>query len=934
MAVKVSRRDEGKEVRFMSRRRSFLLALLAVATVLGAGAIGPAFAAQSDYLSKLPPLLDRELFFGDPEISGSQLSPDGEYISFIKAYNEVRNVYVKKRKDSFDKARPVTADARPVLGYFWSRDGKYILYVQDKLGNENWHVYAVDPSGEPDPDTGVPPARDLTSIDGITARIYAVPKNTPNELIVGMNDRDATYHDVYRVNIATGERDLLIENTDKIGGFFYDLEGNVRLAIRQMDDGGLEILRVDGDELVQIYTCTWEETAFPIRFDKDGVRAYMQTNEGADVDLSRLVLLDPKTGEIEFVESDPENEVDFGSAVFDRKTDELIATAYVGDKTRIYPRDKQVEKDLEVFREKLPEGEYNIQSSTDDMRYHLVSVGQDVDPGSVYLYDRKKGDVELLYKSRPELPSEHLASVTPIRYKSRDGLEIPAYLTLPKGVDPKNLPVLVVPHGGPWARDYWGYDGYAQFMANRGYAVFQMNFRGSSGYGKSFMNAGNKEWGFGYMQHDITDGVKYLVDKEIADPDRVGIFGGSYGGYATLAGVTFTPDLYAAAIPYVAPSNLVTLINSFPAYWGPFIKRWYLRVGDPNDPEDKKDLIARSPLFLAGKIKTPMLIVHGLNDPRVKKSEADQLVVALRERGIDVEYIVAPDEGHGFRAPENRLALAVAAEKFLAKHLGGRYQEEVPEETAGKLAQLTVDVSAVELPDTLLAGYAETAPLPEFDAAMIKEMTLHYKGSVEMGDQQIALDVKREVREAEIDGTPAWLVLTVTESDLGATIDTFYVDRGTLGPMEHSVEREQMKAFGEYSTDAVKGQIEMGSQIIPIDVPLSAPIAPDGSALEVALGALPLAEGYETTLRVFDVLTMKVRPWSLKVAGTEKAEVAAGSFDAYKVLLEPLDGGADASTLYISKDSPRCLLSSVGKLPPMAGGGQINMEMTEMKTAE
>lgn len=905
------------------------------ATVLVCGTVPSAPAASdSDYLESLPPMIDRELFFGDPEISGSQLSPDGEYISFTKAYNGVRNVYVKKRKDSFDKAKPVTADERPVLGYFWSRDSKYILYVQDKLGNENWHVYAVNPSADPDPDTGVPPARDLTPIEGITARIYAVPRNTPNEFIVGMNDRDATYHDVYRVNIATGERELLIENTFKAGGFFYDLEGSVRLAIRQMDDGGLEILRVDGDELVQIYTCTWEETAYPIHFHKDGKRAYMQTNDGPDVDLTRLVLLDPMTGETELVESDPEGEVDFGGAMFSNDTDELIATVYVGDRTRIYPKNEQVEKDLKFFEENLPEGEYNLQSSSQDMRYHIISVGRDVDPGSVYLYDRKKSKIELLYRTRPELPSEHLASVKPIRYKSRDGLEIPAYLTIPKGVEQKNLPVVVFPHGGPWARDYWGYDPYAQFLANRGYAVFQMNFRGSTGYGKKFMNAGNKEWGFGYMQHDITDGVKYLVDQGIADPDRVGIFGGSYGGYATLAGVTFTPDLYAAAIPYVAPSNLVTLIESFPAYWGPFIKRWYLRVGDPKDPEDKKDLIARSPLFLADKIKTPMLVVHGLNDPRVKKSEADQLVVALRERGINVEYIVAPDEGHGFRSPENRIALAAASEKFLAKHLGGRYQEEVSAEISEKLAELTVDVDTVELADTMLAGYAETAPLPKFNAAMVDELKMEYSGEVEVSGQAMPITVSREVKEGKIKGTPAWLIITATDSEMGAAVDTFFVDKGTLAPIAHNIERGQMMVRSEYRDDSVKGAISMGSQQMPIDLSLTAPVAPDGSGLEVVLATLPLAEGYETTLRLFDIISQKVRPWSLKVEGMEKAEVPAGSFDAYKVRMEPLDGGVDATTMYISKDDPRCLLSKSGKLPAMAGGGNSSMQITRMEEVD
>jgi dipeptidyl aminopeptidase/acylaminoacyl peptidase len=914
----------------MSTARKLVLAALALA-ILAAPALLPA--ADDSYLSKLPPLLDRELFFGDPDYSGAQLSPDGKYISFLKQYNDVRNVYVKKREEAFDKARPVTADARPVLGYFWSRDSKYVLYVQDKLGNENWHVYAVDPSAASDAESGVPPARDLTPIDGITARIYALPKNAPDRIVVGMNDRDATYHDVYDVSIATGNRELLIENTEKVGGYTFDLEGNVRLATRQTDDGGTEILRVNDDgTLAPIYTCSWEESAFPVRFQPDGVRFYMETNKGSDADLSRLVLVDPGTGAEELVESDPEKEVDFGSPVFDGRTDELIATVYVGDKVRIYPRTKEVRADLEFFDKNLPEGEYNVQSSTADMRYHLVSVSRDVDPGSVYLYDRDKKRMELLYKSRPELPSEYLAEMKPVRYTARDGLEIPAYLTVPNGVEPVNLPVVIFPHGGPWARDRWGYDGYAQFLGNRGYAVLQMNFRGSAGYGKSFLNAGNKEWGFGAMQHDITDGVKYLVDQGIADPERVAIFGGSYGGYATLAGVTFTPDLYTAAIPYVAPSNLVTLIKSFPAYWGPFMKRWYQRVGDPNDPEDKKDLIARSPLFKASEIKTPMLVVHGLNDPRVKKSESDQLVVALRERGINVEYIVAPDEGHGFRAPENRMALAVAIERFLAKHIGGRYQEDMPESLGSKLAELTVDVAAVELPDETLAGYAETAPLPEFVPDQIGAMKVQYKAAVTMGDQAIDVDVTRQVTGAELDGSRVWLVESVQVSSFGTTIDTTYVDMESLRPLKRSMKMGEVTARATYSNDKIEGAIDMGGNQMPIDVDLSAPVLCDGGALEFVMGALPLADGYETTLRTFDSQIQQVRTWSLTVSGPESVECEAGSHSAYKVVMAPLDGGTDSSTFYVSEDVPRYVVTKAGTLHARAGGGNVSMELTAVET--
>ena len=312
--------------------------------------------------------------------------------------------------------------------------------------------------------------------------------------------------------------------------------------------------------------------------------------------------------------------------------------------------------------------------------------------------DTATGKAELQYRSRPELPSEHLAHMKPVSYQARDGMNIHGYLTLPKGVEHKNLPVVMYIHGGPWARDYWGYDPYAQFLANRGYAVMQVNYRSSTGYGKNYMNAGNKEWGIGAMQHDITDAVQWLIDEGIADPERVGIFGGSYGGYATLAGVTFTPDLYACGVPYVGPSNLITLIESFPEYWKPFLEgSWYKRVGNPEIEADHQDLIARSPLYHCDQIKAPLLVVHGANDPRVKQHESDQIVVALRQKDKPVEYVVAPDEGHGFRAPDNRKAVAVAMERFLAKHLNGRVQEDVRPETQKRLDEITVDVSKVEV---------------------------------------------------------------------------------------------------------------------------------------------------------------------------------------------------------------------------------------------
>ena len=564
-----------------------------------------------------------------------------------------------------------------------------------------------------------------------------------------MNDRDPMFSDVYTVSIATGDRKLLIKNTDSVGAYTFDLDGNVRLAMKQKEDGGSQFFRVEGEKLIPIYEVSYLESAGPMMFTPDGKKVYFETNKGDDVDLSRLVLLDPMTGKTELVESDPENQVDFGAPIFDSKTYELIGTVYDGDRQRIYARTPEFERDLKLIREKLPPGNIGLMSSTKDMRWHLIAVQSDVDPGSAYLYDRQTGEFTLLYKSRPDLPSENLAEMKAVRYKARDGMEIPALLTLPKGVEAKNLPLVMYPHGGPWARDSWGYEPYAQFLANRGYAVIQPNFRTSTGYGKKFLNAGNHQWGTGAMQHDLTDGVQWLIKEGIADPKRVTIFGGSYGGYATLAGVTFTPDLYKCAIPYVAPSNLITLMESFPAYWRPFLKgSWYLRVGDPADPNDRKDLEARSPINFVDRIKVPLLVVHGANDPRVKQAESDRIVVSLRDKGMPVEYIVAPDEGHGFRSAENRMALAVAMERFLAKNLGGRVQEDVPEKIAARLKEITVDPASVKLPDAAAVAVAETAKtsaLPALDGSLLKGNKLAYTVNIEAGGQKMELKVTRTI---------------------------------------------------------------------------------------------------------------------------------------------------------------------------------------------
>jgi dipeptidyl aminopeptidase/acylaminoacyl peptidase len=652
--------------------------------------------------SGLPPLIDREILFGNPEIAGAQISPDGKYIAFRKPFKDTMNIWVKGADEPFASARPLTNETkRPIPGFFWSRDGKFILFVKDNGGDENFNVYAVNPMETAASGAEVPAARNLTEAQKARAIIYAVPRSEPDAIYVGLNDRDRAWHDLYKVKISTGERTLLRQNTERLTGWIFDNKDQLRLATRSPQNGDTEVLRVDADgKFTKIYTCNVFETCNPIAFHKDNRRAYMQTNKGDAVDLVSLVLFDPETGKEEMVESDPLKRVDFGGAFISDVTNELIFTTYTDDRRRLYFKDKGFESDYKLISKRLPNKELTFDSATADETRWLITAFSDTEPGEKYMFDRKTKKLTLQYRVREKLPREALAEVKPVHYKSSDGLDVPAYLTLPRGVAAKNLPTIIVPHGGPWGRDFWGYNSLAQFLANRGYAVLMPNFRASTGFGKRFLDAGNKQWGE-KMQDDITWGVKYLIAQGIADPKRVGIMGGSYGGYATLAGVTFTPDLYAGAVAIVAPSNLITLLEAIPPYWESIRTTFYKRMGDPNTPEGKAQLMKQSPLSHVDKIKTPLLVVQGANDPRVNKREADQIVIALRDRGFPVEYMVAPDEGHGFARPVNNMAMLALAEKFLAKHLGGRFQATMTPEVAKRLQEITVDPKTVQTPAPL-----------------------------------------------------------------------------------------------------------------------------------------------------------------------------------------------------------------------------------------
>ncbi len=870
--------------------------------------------AMSQTNTGLPPLIDRELLFGNPEIAGVQLSPDGAWLAFRKPWKGTMNIWVKKTGEPFTAARLLTTETkRPVASFGWTWDAKHILYVKDNDGDENFNVYAVDPGARAPEGADAPASRDLTGLKGIQIRMYSSPKSDPDIAYIGLNDRDKAWHDLYKLKLSTGERTLVRKNTEKIAQWFFDLKGDLRLGLRVADNGDQEVLRIDGDKFTRIYFCDVFEACGPVRFHKDNRRVYLETNKGED--LISLHLLDVTTGKLEPVESDPMKRADLNTVMFSEANDELMMTRYEDDRMRRYFRDKAFEADYKWLETKFPGKEIGIGSRTRDEQTMTVTVNSDTEPGEVYLFQRKGRKLDLQYKVREKIPRDALSSTSVIRYKSSDGLEIPAYLTLPKGLPGKKLPVVVVPHGGPWARDSWGFSGFIQFFANRGYAVMQPNFRGSTGFGKKFLNAGNGEWGR-KMQDDITWGVKYLIDEGIADPKRVAILGGSYGGYATLAGVAFTPELYRAGVDIVGPSNLATLLEAIPPYWEAGRKIMYSRMADLGTPEGKKWLQERSPLYAADKIKTPLMVVQGANDPRVNIREAEQIVVALRDRGFPVEYLLAPDEGHGFARPVNNMAMFMAIEKFLAKHLDGRYQEGGTPEAVARLKELTVDPKTVTLKKKVDESAVGT-PKPAVD---LSAGTWNYSAKIAMGGREFPLKLTTTIK----DTAEGWEATDTMETPMGPATDSAVLEKGSLLVRSRNVKQGPTTIALTTTGNKATGKMSMNGQDKDISAETGGPLFADAAGSWHSIASLPLAEGYTTTYRGFDLQKLKTKTMELKVAGSEKVTVPAGTFDAWKVDVQE-SSGADKTTLWIAKDGRKPV--KVNAVLSAMGGAVLTCEL-------
>ncbi|MEJ6482770.1 S9 family peptidase [Nostoc punctiforme UO1] len=607
----------------------------------------------------LPPLIPREILFGNPEKTSPQLSPDGKYLAYI-APDEKNVLQVWLRTIGQEDDQILTADKkRGIRIFFWTYNADQLIYMQDSDGDENFHLHLVNIHSKI--------VRDLTPFQGVKAELVELEPKFPDQVLVALNLNNPQKFDVYRINLKNGAVEFDTDNPGNIISWTSDADFQIRAATASTRDGGYDLLLQKPDKQWEILR-HWgsEEEGNSVSFSDDGKTLYIQGNH--DANAKRLLAVDLNTRQETVIAED--EQYDVVGIIIQPLTRVIQAVSFYKDKQEWQVIDRSIATDFEEIAKVRP-GEFSIISRDLEDKTWLVAYRTDNGPVYYYAYNRESKTSTFLFSNQPKLEALQLASMQPISYEARDGLTIHSYLTTPVGIPTQNLPTVLLVHGGPWARDVWGFSPTAQWLANRGYAVLQVNFRGSTGYGKAFLNAGNREWA-GKMHDDLIDSVNWLVEQGISDPQKIAIMGGSYGGYATLVGLTFTPEIFAAGVDIVGPSNLITLVETIPPYWEPLKAMLYHRVG--NLETEKEFLKSRSPLFFADRIQKPLLIGQGANDPRVKQAESDQIVNAMQQAGLPVQYVLYTDEGHGFARPENRLHFFAIAEEFLAKYLGGRFE--------------------------------------------------------------------------------------------------------------------------------------------------------------------------------------------------------------------------------------------------------------------
>jgi dipeptidyl aminopeptidase/acylaminoacyl peptidase len=786
------------------------------------------------------PLIDRELFFNYPEIRNAKLSPDGRMIAFLKASKGIMNIWVKNVNESMGKSRVLTTSDYPLSDFSWTADSKLILFAHSIWENENFNVYAVDPNESVDSlSDGTPTVRNLTPLDSVSTVLYQVSRKNPDMAWVGVNSRDKKWYDLYSLEISSGSLKLIRRNKDSITRWIFDWTENPQVGIRyHTSDSTAEFLRLNKDgSSTKIFESSILDIAEPLNYSSDNQWIYIRTNRGQNQDLVKLIMENLSTMKMVDVEEDPLQKVDLEDCIFSHATHEPIFTTYTDNRVRTYFKDSSLESDFQFLQKKYPGREINFLSFSDNDSLILFSTEADDRLPQVYLFDRNQKQVSLQFIPQSGLrPYEsHFSKMQPIVYQSSDGSNISGYLTMPRGFGSKNLPVIILPHGGPWSRDRWGFNNVVQWLANRGYAVLQVNFRGSAGFGKKFLNAGNRQWGT-LMQDDITWGVNELIGRGIADPKRVGILGANFGGYAVLAGLTFTSDVYAAGVDINGPSNLLLTYSSLPPSWSGTKKIFQTRVGDTTTQAARNLLMKQSPMLADSSIRTPLMIVYGTNDPMVTKNENDHIVVTMRDSNRKVEYLILPGDSYPFTNISNEMASVARIENFFGKYLRGRSQESMKPETARRLKEIQQDIAnttvGVALPVSAMASF----PNPSSDLAA---GNYNYTILVEVPGRRVPLAMTRLIMSDSADN---WVVTDQITGQTGDQADEATYQKGSLKPEFRRTQQRGKTA--EYSFNGTEITTNLPDKTVSASV--DGAYLHDGAGMDLLIARLPLKEGYRS----------------------------------------------------------------------------------------